>query len=180
MQCRLLTGPRCACTGQSAAADRCSDYTGDAVSGGQASSAAGLPGLRHKAQLSVAMAAAAYVARRLPAAAVGRGSHPHDLLGFDKRAHPGELIVNVAVTKKIIRVFSVLYKARYPIRWMVLPDVYKGSDPRSTNADNTSAFNCGLVDGTKSIPARTSTSKLPTSTLPGARRTPTAHGMCVA
>lgn len=100
--------------------------------------------------------------------------------GFDKRAHPGELIVNVAVTKKIIRVFSVLYKARYPIRRMVLPDVYKGSDPRSTNADNTSAFNCGLVDGTKSIPARTSTSKLPTSTLPGARRTPTAHGMCVA
>jgi hypothetical protein len=31
---------------------------------------------------------------------------------------------------------------------MVLPDVYQGSDPRSTNADNTSAFNCRLVDGT--------------------------------
>ncbi len=68
--------------------------------------------------------------------------------GFDKRAHSGELIVNAAVTKKIIRVFRILYKARYPIRRMVLPDVYKGSDPRSTNADNTSAFNCRLVDGT--------------------------------
>jgi hypothetical protein len=68
--------------------------------------------------------------------------------GFDKRAHSGKLIVNAAVTKKIIRVFSILYKARYPIRRMVLPDVYKGSDPRSTNADNTSAFNCRLVDGT--------------------------------
>jgi D-alanyl-D-alanine carboxypeptidase len=68
--------------------------------------------------------------------------------GFDKRAHAGEMIVNAAVTRKIIRVFRILYRARYPIRKMVLPDVYKGSDPRSTNADNTSAFNCRLVDGT--------------------------------
>jgi D-alanyl-D-alanine carboxypeptidase len=68
--------------------------------------------------------------------------------GFDKRAHTGELIVNSAVTKKIIRVFAVLYRARYQIRRMVLPDMYQGSDLRSTNADNTSAFNCRLVDGT--------------------------------
>ena len=68
--------------------------------------------------------------------------------GFDQRAHTGELIVNAAVTKKIIKVFSVLYRARYQIHRMVLPDVYGGSDPRSTNADNTSAFNCRLVDGT--------------------------------
>ena len=61
--------------------------------------------------------------------------------GFDKRAHTGELIVNAAVTKKIIKVFSVLYRARYQVYRMVLPDVYYGSDPRSTNADNTSAFN---------------------------------------
>jgi hypothetical protein len=68
--------------------------------------------------------------------------------GFDKRAHTGELIVNAAVTGKIIQVFSVLYRARYQIHQMVLPDVYQGRDPRSTNADNTSAFNCRLVDGT--------------------------------
>lgn len=68
--------------------------------------------------------------------------------GFDKQAHSGELIVNATVARKIIRVFSVLYKDRYPIRRMVLVDAYKGSDPRSTNADNTSAFNCRLVDGT--------------------------------
>jgi hypothetical protein len=68
--------------------------------------------------------------------------------GFDGRAHSGELIVNAAVTKKIIGVFSVLYRARYSIRRMVLPDVYGGTDPRSTNADNTSAFNCRLVEGT--------------------------------
>jgi hypothetical protein len=68
--------------------------------------------------------------------------------GFDHRAHAGELIVNAAVTGKIIRVFAVLYRARYQIRRMVLPDRYRGSDPRSTSADNTSAFNCRLVEGT--------------------------------
>ena len=68
--------------------------------------------------------------------------------GFDRRAHTGELIVNAAVTKKIIKVFSVLYRARYQIHRMALPDAYQGSDPRSTNADNTSAFNRRLVDGT--------------------------------
>jgi hypothetical protein len=68
--------------------------------------------------------------------------------GFNKRAHTGELIVNAAVTGNIIRVFAVLYRARYQIRRMVLPDVYQGKDSRSTNADNTSAFNCRLVEGT--------------------------------
>jgi len=68
--------------------------------------------------------------------------------GFDKRAHTGELIVNAAVTGNIIRVFAVLYRARYQIRRMVLPDAYQGKDLRSTNADNTSAFNCRLVEGT--------------------------------
>jgi hypothetical protein len=68
--------------------------------------------------------------------------------GFDKRAHTGDLIVNAAVTGKIIRVFAILYRARYQIRRMVLPDAYQGKDSRSTNADNTSAFNCRLVEGT--------------------------------
>lgn len=68
--------------------------------------------------------------------------------GFDKRAHTGKMVVNATVTSKIIQVFSVLYRARYPIRRMVLVDVYHGVDSRSTNADNTSAFNCRFVAGT--------------------------------
>jgi hypothetical protein len=67
--------------------------------------------------------------------------------GFDKRAHHGRMIVNAGVAAKVIRVFSVLYRARYPIRRMRLVDAYHGSDPRSMNADNTSAFNCRFVPG---------------------------------
>jgi hypothetical protein len=68
--------------------------------------------------------------------------------GFDKRAHAGKMVVNATVTSKIIQVFGELYRARYPIRRMVLVDVYHGIDSRSTNADNTSAFNCRFVPGT--------------------------------
>jgi hypothetical protein len=36
----------------------------------------------------------------------------------------------------------------FPIRRMVPVDTYRGSDFRSIEADNTSAFNCRFVDGT--------------------------------
>ena len=41
-----------------------------------------------------------------------------------------------------------LYAARFPIRRMVPVDAYGGSDFRSIEADNTSAFNCRPVEGT--------------------------------
>jgi hypothetical protein len=63
-------------------------------------------------------------------------------MGFDGRAHTGQLIVNARVTADVIRVFGELYRARFPIRKMVPVDVYHGSDSRSTAADNTSSFNC--------------------------------------
>jgi hypothetical protein len=42
-----------------------------------------------------------------------------------------------------------LYAVRFPLRRMVPVDVYGGSDFRSIEADNTSAFNCRYVDGTR-------------------------------
>ena len=47
-----------------------------------------------------------------------------------------------------MQVFRDLYAARFPIRRMVPVDAYGGSDFRSIEADNTSAFNCRYVDGT--------------------------------
>ena len=41
-----------------------------------------------------------------------------------------------------------LYAAKFPIRWMVPIERFGGSDFRSIEADNTSAFNCRRVDGT--------------------------------
>jgi D-alanyl-D-alanine carboxypeptidase len=66
-------------------------------------------------------------------------------VGFDGRAHTGEIIVNASVVKQVIDVFSVLYRARFPIMKMEPVDVFHGSDPRSMAADNTSGFNCRLA-----------------------------------
>jgi hypothetical protein len=63
-------------------------------------------------------------------------------LGFDGRAHLGQLIVNARVTGDVVFVFQTLYAARFPIRQMRPVDVFHGSDSRSTAADNTSSFNC--------------------------------------
>ena len=63
-------------------------------------------------------------------------------IGFDERAHAGEIIVNASVVERVIRVFAILYRARFPIRRMEPVDVFHGSDPRSMAADNTSGFNC--------------------------------------
>jgi len=63
-------------------------------------------------------------------------------IGFDHRAHNGTLIINAGVADKVIKVFSILYRARFPIRIMKPVDVFHGSDDRSTAADNTAGFNC--------------------------------------
>jgi len=70
--------------------------------------------------------------------------------GFDHRVHTGALVVNAAVTGKLILVFRKLFAMRYPIRQMVPVDVYHGSDYASIQADNTSAFNCRNATGSSS------------------------------
>ncbi len=60
----------------------------------------------------------------------------------------GRLIVHRDVARDVVSVFRRLYAAGFPIRRMVPVDAYGGSDFRSIEADNTSAFNCRYVDGT--------------------------------
>ncbi len=67
---------------------------------------------------------------------------------FEGRSQQGELIVHRAVAQDIVEIFRDLYHAKYPIRKMRLVSDYKGSDYRSIEADNTSAFNCRTVAGT--------------------------------
>ena len=67
--------------------------------------------------------------------------------GFDGRAHTGSLVVNRDVTTDVVAVFRRLYGSRFPIRRMRLVDDYGGSDFRSIEADNTSAFNCRAATG---------------------------------
>ncbi|MGC9974057.1 MAG: M15 family metallopeptidase [Gaiellaceae bacterium] len=70
--------------------------------------------------------------------------------GFDNRAHTGQLIVNHSVATKVVGVFRELYRAGFPIWRMRLVDAYGGSDFRSIEADNTSAFNCRAATGSTS------------------------------
>lgn len=70
--------------------------------------------------------------------------------GMDHRPHDGEMIVNARVADKVVKVFRKLYASRYPIRRMELVDRYKGSDFKSIEADNTSAFNCRDASGSNS------------------------------
>jgi hypothetical protein len=89
------------------------------------------------------------------AASLGRSWHPGcpvgpaglrrlsvSYVGFDGRAHAGELVVSRSVTSEVTVVFRRLYEARFPIRRMLAVSHYGGSDDRSAAADNTSAFNC--------------------------------------
>jgi hypothetical protein len=71
--------------------------------------------------------------------------------GFDSRAHTGTLVVHSSAVGDVVKVFSRLFAARFPIRRMRSIDVYGGSDRRSMAADNTSAFNCryALAPGPK-------------------------------
>jgi hypothetical protein len=70
--------------------------------------------------------------------------------GFDGRSHSGRLIVNRSVAGQVVTVFRKLYAANFPIRRMQLIDAYGGSDFRSIEADNTSAFNCRAATGSSS------------------------------
>ena len=60
----------------------------------------------------------------------------------------GRLIVRRDVATTMPGVLRRLFADGFPIRRMVPIDVYGGSDFRSIEADNTSAFNCGFVGGT--------------------------------
>jgi hypothetical protein len=67
--------------------------------------------------------------------------------GFDGTTHTGTLIVHEDGVDDLVRVFSRLYAARFPIRRMRPIDAYGGNDERSLAADNTSAFNCRYAVG---------------------------------
>jgi hypothetical protein len=68
--------------------------------------------------------------------------------GYDGKSRTGRLIVHRDVARDLVEVFRDLYAARVPIKRMVPVDAYGGSDFRSIEADNTSAFNCRYVEGT--------------------------------
>ena len=68
---------------------------------------------------------------------------------FAGRVRTGRLVVHRDAAADVVSLLRDLYTARFPIRQMVPIERYEGSDFASIEADNTSAFNCRYVDGTR-------------------------------
>jgi D-alanyl-D-alanine carboxypeptidase-like protein len=66
---------------------------------------------------------------------------------FAGRTRTGRLVVHKDHAARVVATMRKLYDARFPIRRMRLIDAYGGSDFRSIEADNTSAFNCRRATG---------------------------------
>lgn len=62
--------------------------------------------------------------------------------GFDNQPHLGTMVVNLSMVDSVIKVFSTLYAARFPIEEMVPETAYGGNDNVAAAADDTSGFNC--------------------------------------
>lgn len=69
--------------------------------------------------------------------------------GFDGAAHEGELVVHADAADAITQVFRTLFELGYPIRSLRLVDDFGADDDASMAADNTSAFNCRAIAGTR-------------------------------
>jgi len=70
----------------------------------------------------------------------------HDL---QDRTKEGALIVHEDVAAEAAEIFEVLYREGFPIAGMEPVSHFKGDDEASMRADNTSAFNCRYIAGTK-------------------------------
>ena len=66
---------------------------------------------------------------------------------FDGPDAQGKMVVHEDWASPVVSVFRRLYDQNFPIARMQLVDDYQGSDDRSMEANNTSAFNCRSVTG---------------------------------
>jgi poly-gamma-glutamate synthesis protein (capsule biosynthesis protein) len=69
--------------------------------------------------------------------------------GFDGTVHAGLLIVSGQAVGPLVAAFRQLFESAFPIRKMLAVDAFGGDDERSMRSDNTSAFNCRMVPGTR-------------------------------
>ena len=147
----LAPGP-----GEKAAADRPSSGTGAGAAG-----AGGGGAIRIPAYTATIESVPSSVQQRMTGSSHDPARCPVELtdlrlltmryVGFDGRAHTGQMVVHHRHARGLVGVFRELYEARFPIRRMQLIDAYGGDDNRSMAADNSSAYNCRTVAGTSTF-----------------------------
>ncbi|RNL75537.1 M15 family peptidase [Nocardioides marmorisolisilvae] len=67
--------------------------------------------------------------------------------GFDGHRHTGELLVNGAVARDLVRVFHQLWDHRFPIEQMVITGRSQRHARPTGDGNDTAAFNCRPVRG---------------------------------
>jgi poly-gamma-glutamate capsule biosynthesis protein CapA/YwtB (metallophosphatase superfamily) len=147
----LAPGP-----GEKAAADRPSSGTGAGAAG-----AGGGGAIRIPAYTATIESVPSSVQQRMTGSSHDPARCPVELtdlrlltmryVGFDGRAHTGQMVVHHRHARGLVGVFRELYEARFPIRRMQLIDAYGGDDNRSMAADNSSAYNCRTVADTSTF-----------------------------
>ena len=70
---------------------------------------------------------------------------------FEGNVKTGELIVHKKLADEVMEIFCQLYLCKYPFTSVRLVDDYRADDTRSTEANNTSAFNYRTVAGSKKL-----------------------------
>ncbi len=71
-------------------------------------------------------------------------------LGFEGVPHhDGEIVVLDAVAEHVRRIFAALYEAEFPIASIRPIEMFDGDDEASMAANNSSAFNCRAIAGSK-------------------------------
>lgn len=71
--------------------------------------------------------------------------------GYDGKIRSGQLLVNKSIAKDTVEIFQELYDMQYPIESIRLIDDYGADDTKSMEANNTSAFNYRIVEGTSHL-----------------------------
>lgn len=70
---------------------------------------------------------------------------------FQGEVQEGELICNTSIAHDLLEIFYELYQNKYPLANIQLIENYEGDDTLSMLANNTSAFNYRLVQGTSTL-----------------------------
>lgn len=70
---------------------------------------------------------------------------------FEGNVKTGELIVHKKLADEVMEIFCELYRCKYPFTSVRLVDDFDADDTRSTEANNTSAFNYRTVAGSENL-----------------------------
>lgn len=70
---------------------------------------------------------------------------------YDGQMHVGEMICNVIIADRLVKILRQLFDAKYPIQRMLLPDVYLADDETQMRDNNSSCFCYRAIAGSTKL-----------------------------